>query len=106
MEKQGIRADWEKDAVIAMENVRRKNKMIETYSILIIDLLCVFVSYALSVYIRFHIIHVERYPKEFHITVGAYIVVLCLLYSLFLDANSNFFTEGGCVSCIIQCAIH
>lgn len=77
-----------------MENVRRKNKMIETYSILIMDLLCVLVSYAFSVYIRFHIIHVEQYPRDFHITVGAYIVVLCLLYSLFLDANSNFFYRG------------
>lgn len=77
-----------------MENVRRKNKMIETYSILIMDLACVLVSYALSVYVRFHIIHPEAYPRDFHITVGAYIVALCLLYSLFLDANSNFFYRG------------
>lgn len=77
-----------------MENVRRKNKMIETYSILIMDLACVLISYALSVYIRFHVIHQEQYSREFHMTVGAYIVVLCLLYSLFLDANSNFFYRG------------
>lgn len=77
-----------------MENVRRKNKMIETYSILIMDLLCVLISYAFSVYIRFHVIHAEAYPRDFHITVGAYIVALCLLYSLFLDANSNFFYRG------------
>ena len=77
-----------------MENVRRKNKMIEIYSVLIMDLFCVLVSYACSVYIRFHIIHAERYPRDFHITVGAYIIVLCLLYSLFLDANSNFFYRG------------
>lgn len=80
-----------------MENVRRKNKMIETYSILIMDLACVLVSYALSVYVRFHIIHQEQYPRDFHITVGAYIVALCLLYSLFLDANSNFFYRGWMV---------
>jgi len=77
-----------------MENVRRKNKMIETYSILIMDLVCVLVSYALSVYVRFHIIHPEQYPRDFHITVGAYIVALCLLYSLLLDANRNFFYRG------------
>ncbi len=68
--------------------------MIEIYSVLIMDLFCVLVSYACSVYIRFHIIHAERYPRDFHITVGAYIIVLCLLYSLFLDANSNFFYRG------------
>lgn len=77
-----------------MENIRRKNKMIETYSVLLIDILSVVVSYALSLYIRFNIIHYEVYPKEFHLLVGAYIVVLCLLYNMFLDANRNFFTRG------------
>lgn len=68
--------------------------MIETYSILIIDLACVLVSYTLSVYIRFNIIHLEAYPRDFHTMAGAYIVALCLLYILFLDANSNFFYRG------------
>ncbi len=77
-----------------MENVRRKNKMIEAYSILLIDLLCVLISYGFSVYIRFHVIRQEQYPRDFHITVGAYIVALCLLYSLLFDANSNFFYRG------------
>ena len=31
-----------------MENIRRKNNMIETYSILLIDMVCVSVSYYLS----------------------------------------------------------
>ena len=77
-----------------MENVRRKNKMIETYSILLIDIVSAVVSYALALFIRFHIIHYENYPKEFHLMVGAYIVVLCLLYNMFLDGNRNFFTRG------------
>jgi len=77
-----------------MENIRRKNKMIETYSVLLIDILSVMVSYAISLYIRFNIIHYEVYPKQFHLMVGAYIVVLCLLYNMFLDANRNFFTRG------------
>ena len=42
-----------------MENIRRKNKMIETYSVLIIDLICVVISYMLALYIRFNIIHYE-----------------------------------------------
>ena len=36
-----------------MENIRRKNNMIETYSILLIDMVCVSVSYYLSLFIRF-----------------------------------------------------
>lgn len=77
-----------------MENVRRKNKMIETYSVLLIDLISLTAAYALSLYIRFRVIHYEDYPKQFHLMVGAYLVVLCLLYSLFLDANQNFFYRG------------
>ncbi len=68
--------------------------MIETYSVLLIDIISVIVSYALSLYIRFRVIHYEDYPKQFHLMVGAYLVVLCLLYSLFLDANLNFFYRG------------
>ncbi len=77
-----------------MENIRRKNKMIETYSILLIDILSVVISYALSLFIRFRLIHYENYPRQFHLMVGTYIVVLCLLYNMFLDANRNFFTRG------------
>lgn len=77
-----------------MENIRRKNKMIETYSVLMIDILCVVVSYALALFIRFNIIHYEDYPGQFHLMVGAYIVILCLLYNMFLDANRNIFTRG------------
>lgn len=68
--------------------------MIETYSILMIDIVCVVVSYALALFVRFNIIHYENYPRQFHIMVGAYIVILCLLYNMFLDANRNFFTRG------------
>lgn len=77
-----------------MENVRRKNKMIETYSVLLIDILSVVVSYALALFLRFNIINYENYPKQFHIMVGACLLVLCLLYNMFLDANRNFFTRG------------
>ncbi|MDE7031272.1 MAG: sugar transferase [Lachnospiraceae bacterium] len=77
-----------------MENVRRKNKMIEIYSILIIDIFCAVVSYASALFIRFNIIHHENYPRQFHLMVGAYIVILCLLYNMFLDANRNYFTRG------------
>lgn len=77
-----------------MENIRRKNKMMETYSILLIDIVSAVVAYALALFIRFRVIHYENYPKQFHLMVGAYIVVLCLLYNMFLDGNRNFFTRG------------
>jgi exopolysaccharide biosynthesis polyprenyl glycosylphosphotransferase len=77
-----------------MENVRRKNNMIETYSVLVIDILCAIIAYAASLFIRFRIINFENYPRQYHLLVGAYIVVICLLYNIFLDANRNFFTRG------------
>ena len=73
-----------------MENVRRKNKMIETYSLLLIDMISVLVAYWLALVLRFDLIR-EAYPKQYHATVGAYILILCLLYTLFLDGNRNFF---------------
>jgi exopolysaccharide biosynthesis polyprenyl glycosylphosphotransferase len=77
-----------------MENVRRMNNMIETYSVLVIDIVCVVMAYALSLFIRFRIINYENYPRQYHLLIGAYIVVICLLYNIFLDANRNFFTRG------------
>lgn len=77
-----------------MENVRRKNNMIETYCVSGIDIVCAVFSYALSLFIRFRVIHYELYSRQFHMTVGAYIVALCLVYALFLDANRNFFYRG------------
>lgn len=73
-----------------MENVRRKNKMIETYSLLLIDMVSVLAAYWLSLVLRFDLIK-EAYPKQYHAAAGAYILILCLLYTLFLDGNRNFF---------------
>ena len=78
-----------------MDNIRRKNKMIETYSILLIDMVCVLVSYYLSLFIRFDLISKEAYPRDYHSMVGAYILILCLMYTLFLDGNRWFFDRNN-----------
>ncbi len=78
-----------------MDNIRRKNKMIETYSILLIDMVCVLVSYYLSLFIRFDLISKELYPRDYHSMVGAYILILCLMYTLFLDGNRWFFDRNN-----------
>ena len=77
-----------------MENIRRKNKMIETYSLLLIDMISVLVAYWLSLVLRFDLIQ-EPYPKDYHATVGAYILILCLLYTLFFDTNRYFFIRSN-----------
>ena len=78
-----------------MDNIRRKNKMIETYSILLIDMVCVLVSYYLSLFIRFDLISKEAYPRDYHSMVGAYILILRLMYTLFLDGNRWFFDRNN-----------
>ena len=77
-----------------MENVRRKNKMIETYSLLLIDMISVLAAYWLALVLRFDIIK-EAYPKDYHATVGCYILILCLLYALFMDGNRYFFSRNN-----------
>lgn len=77
-----------------MENIRRKNKMIQTYSILLMDMICVLVSYYLSLFIRFDLAH-EAYARDYHSTVSAYILILCLMYTLFLDGNRWFFDRDN-----------
>lgn len=69
--------------------------MIETYSILLIDMVCVLVSYYLSLFIRFDLISKEAYPRDYHSMVGAYILILCLMYTLFLDGNRWFFDRNN-----------
>lgn len=78
-----------------MENIRKKNKMIETYSILLIDMLCVLSSYYLSLIIRFRIIERGPYHKDLHSLIAAYLLILCLMYTLFLDGNRWFFDRSS-----------
>lgn len=68
--------------------------MIETYSLLLIDTLSVIFSYWMALVLRFEVIH-EAYPKQYHFTVGCYILILCLLYTLLLDGNGNFFGRSN-----------
>ena len=77
-----------------MDNIRRKNKMIETYSILIIDVVCALASYALSLFIRTSMDR-QTLNSQYQFAIGAYIVALCLMYSLFLDGNRYFFDRDN-----------
>ena len=66
-----------------MENIRRKNNMIETYSILLIDMVCVSVSYYLSLFIRFHLIAQEAYPRDYHSMRSVYFDFMLDVYTFF-----------------------
>lgn len=68
--------------------------MIETYSVLIIDVVCALVSYILSLLVRTGM-NRQTLNSEYQFAIGAYIVVLCLMYTLFLDGNHYFFERDN-----------
>lgn len=75
-----------------MENVRRKSKMIEVYSILIMDMACVILSYVLALFAKATISGVGQ-NSQVNFLGGVCLVVMCLMYNLFLDGNRNFFSR-------------
>lgn len=77
-----------------MENVRRKNKMIEVYSILIMDMICVLLSYVLALFVRAQA-SVNLQSAQANFIGGLSLLVLCLMYNLFLDGNRNFFSRDN-----------
>jgi exopolysaccharide biosynthesis polyprenyl glycosylphosphotransferase len=71
-----------------MDNDGRKNIL------LLIDILCMVTAYAFSLFIRFRIIGEHFYYLEYHLLIGTYLVVLCLLYNIFIAENEDFFVRG------------
>lgn len=76
-----------------MQRINRKSKLIETYSILLIDFICIMLSYILALFIRFHtVLKVENLAM--HYNVCMFMLLFCLLYSIFVDWNRGFFNRG------------
>ena len=77
-----------------MENVRRKSKMIEVYSVLFMDMLCIILSYALSLIMYTKSGGIQQ-GMQLHFFAVACLLVICLMYNLFLDGNRNLFTRDN-----------
>lgn len=75
-----------------MQQFTRKN-LIETYGLLLIDIVCIIISYMLALYLRFGTVG-EQYARNFHYTIGLYLILACTLYNLFVNANNNFIQRG------------
>ena len=73
-----------------MNQFNRKYKLIETYSLLLIDLFCILAAYAgaLWLYRHRHGINSTDYM------VGILLMLFCLLYTLVIDWNREFFSRG------------
>jgi len=82
-----------------MNKLYRKSRIIENYSLLIIDVLCVIGSYLLALLLRFGTVKIDFAIQE-HYFVCAGLVVSCLLYNGFVDWNRDFFERGNLVELI------
>ncbi|MBQ8592552.1 MAG: sugar transferase [Lachnospiraceae bacterium] len=79
-----------------MNQFNRKYKLIETYSLLLIDVLCILGAYvcALFLYRHKHVVNATDY------TVGILLMLFCLLYTLVIDWNREFFSRGYYVEAV------
>lgn len=74
-----------------MNTFNKKNNLIQTYSLVLIDVACVLVSYICSFYLR--------YRGEYHMGQVDYMICLglvlfCVLYGVLLDWNHFIFKRG------------
>ncbi len=73
-----------------MNQFNRKYKLIETYSLLFIDLFCIFASYAVALLLYRH----KHGVNSSDYIVGTLLMLFCLLYTLLIDWNREFFGRG------------
>lgn len=82
-----------------MNQFNHKNRMIETYSLILLDLACVTCSYFIALLLRFGNVR-QMMKVEVHYTVWVYLMLFCVLYGVFLEWNRGFFTRGYMVEFI------
>ena len=74
--------------------VTKKNTVLETYSLILIDILAVVVSYILAVKIRFSGVRKVGFSDEKLALICSLIVVISILYGVFTEYNRDFFRRG------------
>ncbi len=80
-----------------MQRISKKSRLLETYSLILIDMLGIFISYSVSLLIRFQ---GKLIFDQIHYSVGAFIFVIALLYSVMSEWNRGFFDRGMLVEMI------
>ena len=76
-----------------MHAINRKGRLIETYSLILIDLICVAAAYATALVLRFRSVKLAL-ANPLHYTVGLYLMLLCVLYGVMMDWNRGIFRRG------------
>lgn len=73
--------------------MNRKNKVIETYGLLFLDLVSIVISFLVSTYIRFGNFK-DMGDKEIHFQVCLVFLLYCAIYSFGLEWNRDFFRRN------------
>ncbi len=76
-----------------MQAINRKARLLETYSLILIDLICVIAALATALILRFGSIK-QALSMPVHYTVGIYMMLFCVLYNVLADWNRGFFKRG------------
>lgn len=75
------------------KQVSQKNRILEIYSMLLIDLLALFLSYMLALLLRFGTIQ-SLFTNELHYSTFICFMLMSVLYSLLLDWNKGVMQRG------------
>lgn len=74
-----------------MNQFNRKNELIKNYSLVLIDSICLLVSYALAYFVRYR--H-KQYMGQVDFVICLLLVIFCMMYSFILDWNRFIFRRG------------
>ncbi len=81
-----------------MQRINKKSRLLETYSMIFIDMLGILISYAGALWLRFK--GQTGGYTQLHYSIGAYILIIALLYSVMTEWNRGFFDRGMLVELI------
>ncbi len=74
-----------------MGSFNRKNNLIQTYSLVLIDVACVLVSYVCSFYLRYR---GTEHLRQTDLVICLGLTLFCVLYGVLLDWNHYIFRRG------------
>ena len=74
--------------------INKKSTLIETYALVIIDILAVVLSFLIALAIRFTALERTMYVTDREYLVCALVVLASILYGVFTDYNREFFSRG------------
>lgn len=81
-----------------MQRFNKKSRLLETYSLIFIDMLGILISFAGALWLRFQ--GNRGGYTQIHYSIGAYILIIALLYSVMTEWNRGFFDRGMLVELI------